>query len=261
MITRIPIMQTSIREDYPHNLLLDVISRGIEIDYRRTEEIFNIDVANLTADQLAGLEYAISQLSEPVQQVIDLVYRQNYSLTQIASALKKSSSTIAAHRRHGVSILSRPEYMHYIRYGKEAWSQKLAADERIQRDNAEREEILSRERIRLGTCAVIPLNTLRRRMPIPYDLKDKGYRTFGDIMNAKPEDFYEKSGMKKKDADALILAVRDMCRKYADNEPVWDNGTCPICKFIMPADVTQGTYNFCPHCGTRLNPEYGTGTK
>ena len=86
---------------YPENLLMELslsLETGIDIDYE-----------NLTDDQLIGLEYVLSLLTERSQALIHEYYKNNKSRKQIAEQYHLTENRVRQCIGHALRDLSKNE--------------------------------------------------------------------------------------------------------------------------------------------------------
>lgn len=123
------------KEPYPRNLFLTLAEdKWFDIQ---------IDVDNITADMVEGLEYAISTLSPRDQKIIRMRYAQNMTFTAIGKEFDVTGERIRTVEHRALIRLHRPPLLGYIKYGKVGYEELSAKveEERKKRYDEEKYQI------------------------------------------------------------------------------------------------------------------------
>ena len=123
-------------EDYPKNLLLivqrEAKSRGLEIS-----------PDNLTHDRLAGLEYALSTLSDREQKILRMRYAEHKSFIDISKESGISDRGASSIEATAVYKLCKAPLLGYLQYGKNAYEEMVRKQEAEQMKKGFSEEVLN----------------------------------------------------------------------------------------------------------------------
>lgn len=128
-------LRAAFKEPYPRNLFLTLAEdKWFDIQ---------IDVDNITADMVEGLEYAISTLSPRDQKIIRMRYAQNMTFTAIGKEFDVTGERIRTVEHRALIRLHRPPLLGYIKYGKVGYEELSAKveEERKKRYDEEKYQI------------------------------------------------------------------------------------------------------------------------
>lgn len=107
-----------LREEYPLNLM-----KAMEAAKNHFEFIADTP----TEDQLEGLEYALTQLTERERQILFLRYQERKTLREIGEIIGVTQERIRSQESRAIFRLAKPPLLGYIKYGKVAFEQRIAA--------------------------------------------------------------------------------------------------------------------------------------
>lgn len=114
-------LRAAFKEPYPRNLFLTLAEdKWFDIQ---------IDVDNITADMVEGLEYAISTLPPRDQKIIRMRYAQNMTFTAIGKEFDVTGERIRTVEHRALIRLHRPPLLGYIKYGKVGYEERGAKTE------------------------------------------------------------------------------------------------------------------------------------
>lgn len=154
---------------YPENLM-KAINKGADI---------SIDYKNLSKDQMAGLDFAISQLKENEQEVIRLRYEEGLSLRAVGEKVGLSSSRIGQIHAKALRKLSHPSRRAWYVEGYEAWNGRREAEiERIKQSMSECAKGQAAGMLD-KSCLVLGIG-----YGIFYRLREAGIETIGELQHA-----------------------------------------------------------------------------
>ena len=155
-----------LRYDYPLNLL-----KAIEDVKSRFE--FMVDT--VTEDQIVGLEYALSQLTERERQILSMRYQERKTLKQIGEVIGVTGERIRSQEHRGIYRLRKPPLLGYIKYGKAAY-EKLIDEKKAKKEKEYNERGFN-----------IPLEELDFTVRAFNNLKKIGCDTVADIVDLSEE--------------------------------------------------------------------------
>ncbi|XBX04470.1 sigma-70 family RNA polymerase sigma factor [Enterocloster clostridioformis] len=136
--------------DYPLNLLRDIPVRQI-----------------LSDDQMKGLEYALKQLTEREQKVLEYRYVKGMSYSKIGMEFALTRSRIQQIVRRALRKLSRPAITAYIREGFAAHEASVLENVRMAMEKEKSrlltvEDKILEQRIEILQLSIRPYNCLKR---------------------------------------------------------------------------------------------------
>ena len=103
----------SLKEPYPKNLILSIQVTAVH-------EI-QLPIEDITDDIKAGLDYALSTLSEREQEIVRLRYQERLPLREIGLAIGVTTERIRSLGDRILRKLREPRVLGYIKYGKYGW--------------------------------------------------------------------------------------------------------------------------------------------
>ena len=115
----------SLKEPYPKNLLLTIQVTSVHE--------FELPIDNVTDDMLAGLEYAISTLSERERTILRMRYQERCSYREIGESLGVTLERIRTLDDRLLRKLRVPKCLGCIKYGLEGYTalrEKKAAEKK-----------------------------------------------------------------------------------------------------------------------------------
>ena len=155
-----------LREEYPLNLL-----KAMEAEKTH----FQFSVEEITDDKLEGLDYALSELTERERQILFLRYQERKTLKEIGEIIGVTAERIRSQELRAIYRLRKPPLLGYIKYGKIAFEQRIAARK------AEKEKEYNERGFN------IPLEELDLSVRAFNNLKKIGCDTVADVVDLTEE--------------------------------------------------------------------------
>ena len=166
-----------LREEYPLNLL-----KAMEA----AKTLFEFVVDTPTEDQIKGLEYALSKLTERERQILHLRYQEHKTLKAIGEIIGVTSERIRSQESRAIFRLASPPLLGYTKYGKDAYEQLIAVKK------AEKEKEYKERGFN------IPLEELDLSVRAFNNLKKIGCDTVADIVELTEDKILSVSSLGKK---------------------------------------------------------------
>jgi len=104
--------QAMLKQPYPLNMLLTLL------------DATTLEVPELTDDVLAGLEYALSMLTDREREVLYQRYKERKTYSAIGAAFHVTASTVQKNEYSAFRKLRHRQVMGYILYGKNGFTQR-----------------------------------------------------------------------------------------------------------------------------------------
>ena len=104
--------QAMLKQPYPLNMILNLLVATV------------LEVPELTDDVLAGLEYALSMLTDREREVLHQRYEKRKTYSAIGAAFHVTVSTIQKNEYSAFRKLRHRQIMGYILYGKDGFVQR-----------------------------------------------------------------------------------------------------------------------------------------
>ena len=177
---------TILREEYPLNLLK-------AMEAAKTHFEFVADIP--TEDQIKGLEYALSQLTERERQILQLRYQERKTLKAIGDIIGVTPERIRSQESRAIFRLVKPPLLGYIKYGKVAFEQILAERK------AEKEKEYNERGFN------IPLEELDLSVRAFNNLKKIGCDTVADVVELTDEKILSVSSLGKKTRTEIAIKL------------------------------------------------------
>ena len=104
--------QAMLKQPYPLNMLLNLLDATV------------LEVPELTSDVFAGIEYALSKLTEREREVLHQRYEERKTYSAIGEVLDVTASTVQKNEYSAFRKLRHRQVMGYILYGKDGFAQR-----------------------------------------------------------------------------------------------------------------------------------------
>ena len=104
--------QAMLKQPYPLNMLLTLL------------DATTLEVPELTDDVLAGLEYALSMLTDREREVLHQRYEERKTYSAIGTSLHVTASTVQKNEYSAFRKLRHRQVMGYILYAKNGFTQR-----------------------------------------------------------------------------------------------------------------------------------------
>ena len=104
--------QAMLKQPYPLNMLLTLL------------DATTLEVPELTDDVLAGLEYALSMLTDREREVLHQRYEERNTYSAIGATFHVTTSTVQKNEYSAFRKLRHRQVMGYILYGKDGFAQR-----------------------------------------------------------------------------------------------------------------------------------------
>lgn len=188
---------------YPENII-----RGIGL-----EKVFGCNYyTELSQDQLAGLEYALSTLSDREQSFLEMRYKRGLSYNEIARRVDRSRSRITQIIEQAIHKLSRKHMTEYIAVGYQALEQRRKSHAHsVKRTSS---KMTSEElKVALGTLATERVEDFDIDIRTVNALQRSGIDTLFrllEMLEERPDALIRVRNIGKKSAMEII----DLLRRY-----------------------------------------------
>lgn len=189
----------SVKEPYPKNLILSIQVTAVH-------EI-QLPIEDITDDIKAGLDYALSTLSEREQEIVRLRYQERLPLREIGLAIGVTTERIRSLGDRILRKLREPRVLGYIKYGKYGYEALVA----------QREE----ERWKADVSNQLQMNLEELDLTIRSFncLKKRGCNTVGDIVKLTEEEIIETKNLGRKS----MIEIAEKLRSIGVHNTVWDD--------------------------------------
>ena len=104
--------QAMLKQPYPLNMLLTLLDTTV------------LEVPELTDDVLAGIDYALSMLSDRERVVLHQRYEERKTYSAIGEVFHVTASTVQKNEYSAFRKLRHRQIMGYILYGKDGFAQR-----------------------------------------------------------------------------------------------------------------------------------------
>ena len=104
--------QAMLKQPYPLNMLLTLLDATV------------LEIPELTDDVLAGLEYALSILTDREREVLHQRYEERKTYSAIGVTFHVTASTVQKNEYSAFRKLRHRQVMGYILYGKDGFAQR-----------------------------------------------------------------------------------------------------------------------------------------
>lgn len=176
--------------EYPYNLLTTIAC----------ESVWETNLPEqFSEDHLAGLEYAISQLTEREQEIIKHRYKDKIAFSQIGLPMKISGNRVSQIERNALRKLYSPRLLKYYKYGLNGYKQKLIEFE-ISEENKTMEEKVMNKSIQDIDLSIRTLNNLIRA----------NYEKIGDIAVLSECDILKIKNMGRKQLAEVAMKLDNL---------------------------------------------------
>ena len=193
------------KEPYPKNLILTIqVTSAREIQ---------LPVDDITDDVKAGLDYALSTLSEREQKILRLRYQERLSLREIGVEIGVTTECVRGLEAKILRKLRHPRILGNIKYGKCGFEAFLAQRE-AEKAEEKRQAEASYE-LFLQTTTLEQLDLTIRSFNC---LKKRGCDTLGDVAKLTKEEIANTKGLGKKS----ILEIAEKLRSIGVRNTAWD---------------------------------------
>lgn len=180
---------------YPYNLLYDIDDQ---------HPCFSSQPPQISADQKAGIDHALLQLSEESRNCVITYYQSGMSYTDLSRVCQIPCSQVQRFIARSIEKLRR-ELLAYMQYGYEGTTSRL---ERIRYDKSE---------TALGKVDIVLLNPSHRLFN---SLKRIGISTVADLCNRTESELRESYRMGPKSVNEITALLEPFGLKLrATNEP------------------------------------------
>ncbi len=166
-----------LKEPYPKNLLMTIQSTAVNA--------VELPIDAITDDVLAGLEYAISTLSEREQSVIKMRYQERKSFREIGLAHGVTLECARHNEENALRKLRIPKCLGYIKHGRCGYEKLIAKME-------------AEEKERMGSKLNITLEELDLSVRSFNRLKVHGCDTVADLIKLSEEDIVRIKNLGKR---------------------------------------------------------------
>lgn len=185
------------KEEYPKNLLATLQATA----FRSIE----LTIEDVSDDILAGLEFAISSLSEREQTILKMRYREHKTYKEIGDALGVTCECIRAHDNKILLRLREPKRLGYIKYGKLEYEALVAKRE-------------SEEKARTPGCYDMIIETLDLSVRSFNCLKKRGCDTVGDVAKLSEEEIIKTKNLGKRS----MIEIAKTLHSIGVTNTAWD---------------------------------------
>ena len=189
----------SLKEPYPKNLILSIQVTAVH-------EI-QLPFEDITDDIRAGLDYALSTLSEREQEIVRLRYQERLPLREIGLAIGVTTERIRSLGDRILRKLREPRVLGYIKYGKYGYEALVA-----QREEEKRKADVSNQ-------LQMNLEELDLTIRSFNCLKKRGCNTVGDIVKLTEEEIIETKNLGRKS----MIEIAEKLRSIGVHNTVWDD--------------------------------------
>ena len=189
----------SLKEPYPKNLILSIQVTAVH-------EI-QLPFEDITDDIKAGLDYALSTLSEREQEIVRLRYQERLPLREIGLAIGVTTERIRSLVDRILRKLREPRVLGYIKYGKYGYEALVA-----QREEEKRKADVSNQ-------LQMNLEELDLTIRSFNCLKKRGCNTVGDIVKLTEEEIIETKNLGRKS----MIEIAEKLRSIGVHKTVWDD--------------------------------------
>ena len=189
----------SLKEPYPKNLILSIQVTAVH-------EI-QLPIEDITDDIKAGLDYALSKLSEREQEIVRLRYQERLPLREIGLAIGVTTERIRSLGDRILRKLREPRVLGYIKYGKYGYEALVA-----QREEEKRKADVSNQ-------LQMNLEELDLTIRSFNCLKKRGCNTVGDIVKLTEEEIIETKNLGRKS----MIEIAEKLRSIGVHNTVWDD--------------------------------------
>ena len=104
--------QAMLKQPYPLNMLLNLLDATV------------LEAPELTSDVFAGIEYALSKLTDREREVLHQRYEERKTYSSIGTSLHVTASTVQKNEYSAFRKLRHRQIMGYILYGKDGFAQR-----------------------------------------------------------------------------------------------------------------------------------------
>ena len=104
--------QAMLKQPYPLNMLLNLLDATV------------LEVPELTSDVFAGIDYALSKLTEREREVLHQRYEERKTYSAIGEVFDVTASTVQKNEYSAFRKLRHRQVMGYILYGKDGFAQR-----------------------------------------------------------------------------------------------------------------------------------------
>lgn len=185
------------KEEYPKNLLATLQATA----FRPIELI----IEEIPDDVLAGLEYAISSLSDREQTILKMRYQEHKTYKEIGEALGVTCECIRAHDNKILHRLREPRRLGYIKYGKLEYEALIAKRE-------------AEEKAKTPDCYEMIIEALDLSVRSFNCLKKRGCDTVGDIAKLSEEEIIKTKNLGKRS----MIEIATTLRSIGVTNTAWD---------------------------------------
>lgn len=185
------------KEEYPKNLLATLQATA----FRPIELI----IEEIPDDVLAGLEYAISSLSDREQTILKMRYQEHKTYKEIGEALGVTCECIRAHDNKILHRLREPRRLGYIKYGKHEYEALIAKRE-------------AEEKAKTPDCYEMIIEALDLSVRSFNCLKKRGCDTVGDIAKLSEEEIIKTKNLGKRS----MIEIATTLRSIGVTNTAWD---------------------------------------
>lgn len=189
----------SLKEPYPKNLILSIQVTAVH-------EI-QLPIEDITDDIKAGLDYALSTLSEREQEIVRLRYQERLPLREIGLAIGVTTERIRSLGDRILRKLREPRVLGYIKYGKYGYEALV-----VQREEEKRKADVSNQ-------LQMNLEELDLTIRSFNCLKKRGCNTVGDIVKLTEEEIIETKNLGRKS----MIEIAEKLRSIGVHNTVWDD--------------------------------------
>lgn len=201
MITRsTSIKRKLLAKPYPENLILTVVCG-------------NIESIEITPDILAGLEYALSTLTDIQREVLKLRFKQHMTYEKIGEMRERSLNSARNIEVTAMHKLRRLPLIGYILYGKVGFAEMEYSFHWPWESPPPKKDPLN------TNVLIIPFEELNLTIRTFNTLRSAGYKCVGDIVKLSYEQilgmkFYSRKNYKEIAWKLWELGLQDTCWKY-----------------------------------------------
>ena len=188
-----------LKEDYPRNLLLVIQLTAVYPTELPTEDI--------TEDIKAGLNYALSTLSEREQAIIRMRYQEHLPLREIGIAIEVTTERIRSLGDKILRKLREPQRLGYIKYGKCGFETLIAKREEEKRN------------AKVDSQLRMTLEELDLTVRSFNCLKVRGCDTVGDIAALTEEEILKTKNLGKKS----MIEIAEALQAIGVYNTAWDD--------------------------------------
>ena len=242
---------------YPGNLVDEILYHACPSYQGPGEsELIAIDPADLTDDQLAGLKYAISTLTEQQQESLKHKYEHDLNYTETAKIMELSDSYIRELTVKAIRRLSHPSLRVYIWYGLEYTQKQMAEQERERKEAAERKQMEQVALDRLTALSYSPVDSL------PISTKAKNFLAKSEIKIMDDAYKFVSSTLSSRIAERMpatteeiVKAVIEYKRRAIKSRPqltkISEGFRCSQCLGVIEIKK-RPNFTYCPYCGQKF---------